>query len=204
MAGHNKGSKAKRRKGALDRKPGKLLGRLALEITLAAITRGGSPGTIAPLRWRIAGVHWLIGGPEARADADVPERKLTTLELALFQFKQNAGLAVSFDATDEHRVRQAAPHMNAEKVTNDVETHLTITPRDQLRVGGDSLMKGRPRRRLRRLHSARSAELPRAFTNKAAAAQVLRFCEALQEDDDIHTVHAKVDNFETLLVKLGA
>jgi YebC/PmpR family DNA-binding regulatory protein len=43
MAGHNKWSKVKRLKGALDAKRGKLFSKLAKEITLAAKTGGGSP-----------------------------------------------------------------------------------------------------------------------------------------------------------------
>ena len=43
MAGHNKWSKVKRLKGALDAKRGKLFSKLAKEITLAARTGGGSP-----------------------------------------------------------------------------------------------------------------------------------------------------------------
>ena len=43
MAGHNKWSKMKRLKGALDAKRGKLFSKLAKEITLAAKTGGGSP-----------------------------------------------------------------------------------------------------------------------------------------------------------------
>lgn len=43
MAGHNKWSKVKRPKSALDAKRGKLFSKLAEEITLAARTGGGSP-----------------------------------------------------------------------------------------------------------------------------------------------------------------
>jgi transcriptional/translational regulatory protein YebC/TACO1 len=43
MAGHNKWSKVKRLKGALDAKRGKPFSKLAKEITLATKTSGGSP-----------------------------------------------------------------------------------------------------------------------------------------------------------------
>ena len=50
MAGHNKWSKVKRLKGALDAKRGKLFSKLAKEITLAAKTGGGSPDGSPRLR----------------------------------------------------------------------------------------------------------------------------------------------------------
>lgn len=50
MAGHNKWSKVKRLKGALDQKRGKLFSKLAKEITLAAKMGGGDPGVNARLR----------------------------------------------------------------------------------------------------------------------------------------------------------
>jgi YebC/PmpR family DNA-binding regulatory protein len=50
MAGHNKWSKVKRLKGALDAKRGKLFSKLAKEITLAAKTGGGSPNGNPRLR----------------------------------------------------------------------------------------------------------------------------------------------------------
>jgi YebC/PmpR family DNA-binding regulatory protein len=50
MAGHNKWSKVKRLKGALDQKRGKLFSKLAKEITVAAKMGGGDPGGNARLR----------------------------------------------------------------------------------------------------------------------------------------------------------
>ncbi len=50
MAGHNKWSKVKRLKGALDAKRGNLFSKLAKEITLAARTGSGSPEGNARLR----------------------------------------------------------------------------------------------------------------------------------------------------------
>lgn len=50
MAGHNKWSKVKRLKGALDVKRGKVFSKLSREITLAAKQGGGSPDLNARLR----------------------------------------------------------------------------------------------------------------------------------------------------------
>ena len=50
MAGHNKWSKVKRLKGALDQKRGKLFSKLAKEITVAAKMGGGDPSGNARLR----------------------------------------------------------------------------------------------------------------------------------------------------------
>ena len=50
MAGHNKWSKVKRLKGALDAKRGKIFSRLAKEISVAARMGGSDPGSNARLR----------------------------------------------------------------------------------------------------------------------------------------------------------
>jgi transcriptional/translational regulatory protein YebC/TACO1 len=50
MAGHNKWSKVKRLKGALDQKRGKLFSKLAKEITVAARSGGGDVSANPRLR----------------------------------------------------------------------------------------------------------------------------------------------------------
>jgi transcriptional/translational regulatory protein YebC/TACO1 len=50
MAGHNKWSKVKRLKGALDQKRGKLFSKLAKEITVAARAGGGDVSANPRLR----------------------------------------------------------------------------------------------------------------------------------------------------------
>jgi transcriptional/translational regulatory protein YebC/TACO1 len=203
MAGHNKGSKAKRRNGALDRKPGKLLRELAKEITPVALTRGRSTGAIVPLRWTIGGAHRFSDPQQARAVSGALEKNLANRESALFPFKQNERLAVSVHATDEDCVLEAAPEVSAEKVTKLVETHLTITSRGQLLVGADSLMRAGLDPDFTGSIEPNLPESAANFTDEAAATQVLRFSEALQEEDELHTVHVKVDISEALLVNVG-
>jgi YebC/PmpR family DNA-binding regulatory protein len=54
MSGHSKWSTIKRKKGAMDAKRGKIFGRLAKEITVAARLGGGDPGGNPRLRAAIA------------------------------------------------------------------------------------------------------------------------------------------------------
>lgn len=57
MAGHNKWSKVKRLKGALDAKCGRLFSRLSKEIAVAARLGGGKPAFNPRLRAAVQAAH---------------------------------------------------------------------------------------------------------------------------------------------------
>jgi transcriptional/translational regulatory protein YebC/TACO1 len=99
MAGHNKWSKVKHIKGALNAKRGKIFSRLAKEIPLAAKAGGGDSGADARLRSAITA---------ARAQ-NMPDEKLV--------FVLGAGVAV----TDPHAAQQVLRLCEALEEGDDVQ-----------------------------------------------------------------------------------
>ena len=111
MAGHNKWSKVKRLKGALDAKRGKLFSKLAKEITLAAKTGGGSPEGNPRLRSAMLAARSVsmpndnidraIKRGTGAGDADLRIEELT------YEGYGPAGVALVIEAATDNRNRTA-------------------------------------------------------------------------------------------------
>lgn len=111
MAGHNKWSKVKHIKGALDAKRGKLFSRLSREITVAARDGGGDPDLNARLRMAVnsARAQNMPGDTIDRAvKKGTGEIEGVNYEHCLYEGYAAGGVALMIEILTENKNRAAA------------------------------------------------------------------------------------------------
>ena len=111
MAGHNKWSKVKHIKGALDAKRGKLFSRLSREITIAARDGGGDPDLNARLRMAInsAKAQNMPGDTIDRAvKKGTGELGGESYEQCIYEGYAPGGVALMIEVLTENKNRAAA------------------------------------------------------------------------------------------------
>jgi YebC/PmpR family DNA-binding regulatory protein len=110
MAGHNKWSKVKRLKGALDAKRGKIFSKLAKEIAIAARQGGGDPATNPRLRSAIlnARAQNMPGDNIDRAvKRGTGEAGTGSIEEIVYEGYGPGGIAIIMEAATDNRNRTA-------------------------------------------------------------------------------------------------
>lgn len=111
MAGHNKWSKVKRLKGALDAKRGKLFSKLSKEITVAAKLGGGNPSTNPRLRAAVqaARSHSMPNDNIERAiKKGTGELEGSAVEELVYEGYAPGGVAMLVETATDNRNRTAA------------------------------------------------------------------------------------------------
>lgn len=116
MAGHNKWSKIKRSKGALDVKRGKLFSRFAKEITVAARLGGGNPAFNPRLRAAIATAR-AESMPNENIERAIKrgtgELESTAVEEIAYEGYAPGGVALIIETATDNKNRTAADLRNA-------------------------------------------------------------------------------------------
>ncbi len=111
MAGHNKWSKVKHIKGALDAKRGKIFSKLSRELTVAAKIGGGEPDLNARLRMV------LLKAKQANMPADTIDRAVkkgvggglgTDFEDLVYEIYAPEGVAIMVEISTDNKNRTAA------------------------------------------------------------------------------------------------
>jgi YebC/PmpR family DNA-binding regulatory protein len=248
MAGHNKWSKVKRLKGALDAKRGKLFSRLAKEMIVAA-KMGGDMNTNARLRTAVLaaraqnmpsdtidraikrGTGELDGGiveeltyegygphgvavivetatdNKNRTAADV--RRIFTKNnghlaapgAVSYLFRRKGQITMAKSVIDEDQLMEIALEAGAEDLTTDEDLYLVTTPHDLLYRVGEEIRKAGIE-----IESQKLTYVPDnlvTINDEELATQVLRLCDALEENDDVQNVHSNFDVADELLTKLS-
>ncbi len=111
MSGHNKWSKVKRLKGALDAKRGSLFSKLSREITMAARTGGGDLDTNFRLRGAVTaarGVNMPGDTIERAIKKGTGELAGQALEELVYEGYAAGGVAVLLEAMTDNKNRTAA------------------------------------------------------------------------------------------------
>ncbi len=117
MAGHNKWSKIKRLKGALDVKRGKLFSRLSKEITVAARLGGGNPASNPRLRTAIQTAR-IESMPNDNIDRAIKKgtgelEGGTVVEELVYEGYASGGVALIIETATDNKNRTAADLRNA-------------------------------------------------------------------------------------------
>jgi YebC/PmpR family DNA-binding regulatory protein len=237
MAGHNKWSKVKRFKGALDAKRGKLFSRFSKEITVAAKLGGGNPSTNPRLRAAIQAARsqskpnenieraikkgtgenesqavekivyegYALGGVALIVETATDNRNRTAMRSIFsknhenlggpgnvsFMFHRKGQITVPTVALGEDQLLEIILEAGAEKLTSDEEHHIITTPPDHLHAVAESLRKAGIEPDNQKL--TYQPENSVAVTDENTAAQVLRLYDALDDCDDVLSVHANFD-----------
>jgi YebC/PmpR family DNA-binding regulatory protein len=119
-----------------------------------------------------------------------------------YMFKRKGQISVPLKATGEDQLLDIILDAGADELNAEGEHFIITTAPDHLYTVADALKgAGIP------TDSQKLTYLPEIMTpvtDEAVAAQVLRLCDALEENDDVQSVHANFDLPEELLAKLSA
>ena len=184
IAGHNKWSKVKRIKGAIDAKRGKLFSKLAKEIAVTAKLGGPDPDANVRLRSAITSAR-TQNMPNDNIERAIKRGSGETGEAALeevtYEGYATAGVAVLVEAATDNRNRTAAPDRLAA-----VAEALRLA---SIAVGSQKLIY-----------------VPRttvSVNDETTVAQVLRLHDALDDNDDVLNVYSNFDLPPELLERLS-
>ena len=118
-----------------------------------------------------------------------------------YLFKRKGLITISRDAVGEERLMEVALEAGAEDLATDEDLYVVTTPQDRLYQVGEAVRNaGIP------AESQKLTFLPGTTVNideEGLASQVLRLCDALEENDDVQNVYSNFDISDELLTKLS-
>src|SRR6266516_4834840 len=215
MAGHSKWSKVKRFKGAIDAKRGKIFSKLSKEITIAAKAGGGDPSANPRLRSAIQAaraqsmpnhnVERAIKrgtGEEIRRIFTQNNGNLASSGSVSYMFHRKGQITVPRSSIDEDRLLEIALEAGAEELTTDEDQYVITTSHDQLYAVAEALKKAGVTTDGQKFTFIPDTTI--AVRDEAVARQVLRLCDALEEDDDVQNVYSNLEIPDEMLAVLPA
>src|SRR5262249_48973213 len=119
-----------------------------------------------------------------------------------YMFHKKGQLGVPRDSIQEERLLELALEAGAEDLTTEEEQYVILTSHDQLYAVAEALKKASVT-----IDGQKFTFIPDTtvhVADEAAALQVLRLCESLEDDDDVQHVYSNLDISEELLAKLPA
>jgi YebC/PmpR family DNA-binding regulatory protein len=119
-----------------------------------------------------------------------------------FMFHKKGQITVARGAIDEERIFELALEAGAEELTTEEDQYVIITSHDQLYAVADALKRAGVTTDGQKFTFIPDTTVPVA--DEAVARQVLRLCDALEEDDDVQNVYSNLDIPDQLLAKLPA
>ena len=118
-----------------------------------------------------------------------------------YLFRRKGLITISRDAVGEERLMEIALEAGAEDLAADEDLYVVTTPQDRLYQVGEAVRNAG-------IHaeSQKLTFLPGTTVNidqEGLASQVLRLCDALEENDDVQNVYSNFDISDELLTKLS-
>jgi YebC/PmpR family DNA-binding regulatory protein len=118
-----------------------------------------------------------------------------------YLFRRKGLITISRDAVGEERLMEVALEAGAEDLAADEDLYVVTTPQDRLYQVGEAVRNAG-------IHaeSQKLTFLPGTTVNidqEGLASQVLRLCDALEENDDVQSVYSNFDISDELLTKLS-
>jgi len=183
-----------------------------------AIKRGTGEGVDAQQFEEIVYEGYAPGGVALIVEAATDNKNRTAAEIRRIFSKNNGNLAASGSVSymfhkkgqnsvprstiEEEKLFEIALEAGAEELTNEEEQYLILTAHDQLYAVAEALKQAGVN-----LEGQKFTFIPETtvhVADEAAALQVLRLCESLEDDDDVQNVYSNLDISDELLVKLPA
>jgi YebC/PmpR family DNA-binding regulatory protein len=118
----------------------------------------------------------------------------------LFLFHRKGQITIPLSLTGENYLFEIAAEAGADDLTTDDEHHIITTPPDQLYAVSEALKKASIEPDSQRLTYV--AESSVAIEDPKTAVQVLRLCDALDDCDDVLSVHTNFDIPEGILAEV--
>jgi len=118
-----------------------------------------------------------------------------------YLFRRKGLITISREAVGEERLMEIALEAGAEDLAADEDLYVVTTPQDRLYQVGEAVRNAG-------IHaeSQKLTFLPGTTVNidqEGLASQVLRLCDALEENDDVQNVYSNFDISDELLTKLS-
>jgi len=118
-----------------------------------------------------------------------------------YLFRRKGLITISRDAVGEERLMEIALEAGAEDLAADEDLYVVTTPQDRLYQVGEAVRNAG-------IHaeSQKLTFLPGTTVNidqEGLASQVLRLCDALEENDDVQNVYSNFDISDELLTKFS-
>jgi YebC/PmpR family DNA-binding regulatory protein len=119
-----------------------------------------------------------------------------------YLFRRKGQITVPQGAVEEDKLLEAALDAGAEDVNSDGGHHVVTTAHDRLYAVSEALRKAGIDPDAQKLTYIPETTIQ--ITDESAAAQVIRLCDALEENDDVQNVHANFEVTDDLLAKVSA
>jgi YebC/PmpR family DNA-binding regulatory protein len=141
-------------------------------------------------------------GAEIRRIFNQHNGNLASTGSVSYMFHKKGQISVPRSSIDEDRLLEIALEAGAEELTTDDDQYVIITSHDQLYAVAETLRNAGVTTDAQKFTFIPDTTVPAA--DEAAARQVLRLCDALEDDDDVQNVHSNLEIPDELLAKLPA
>ena len=118
-----------------------------------------------------------------------------------YMFRRKGQISVPQNAVGEDQLLDTILEAGADELTADGDQFVITTAPDHLYTVAEALKNAGIPTELHKLTYLPDATVP--VNDESVATQVLRLCDALEENDDVQNVHANFDLPEELLAKLS-
>ena len=110
--------------------------------------------------------------------------------------------ARSWSSIEEEKIFELALEAGAEELTNQEDMYLIITAPDQLYAVAEALRKAGVTTESQKFTFIPDTTI--TVADESVAQQVLRLCDALEDDDDVQNVYSNLEISDEMLAKLPA
>jgi YebC/PmpR family DNA-binding regulatory protein len=119
-----------------------------------------------------------------------------------YMFHKKGQITVPRNSIDEERIFELALNAGAEELTTDEDEYVITTSHDQLYAVAEALKKAAVTTDGQKFTFIPDTTVPVA--DETVARQILRLCDALEDDDDVQNVYSNLDIPDELLARLPA
>jgi YebC/PmpR family DNA-binding regulatory protein len=118
-----------------------------------------------------------------------------------YMFRRKGQITVPVEIASEEKVIETVLEFGAEDVVSDGEHHTITTPPDQLFAVGEALREAGIEPDSQKLTYIPENSI--AVTDSKTASQIVRLCDALEDCDDVQSVHANFDFTEDVIAQIS-
>ena len=119
-----------------------------------------------------------------------------------YMFHKKGQITVQYSSINEDRILELALEAGAEELTTDEDQYVITTSHDQLYAVAEALKNAGVTTDGQKFTFIPDTTVPVA--DESVALQVLRLCDALDEDDDVQNVYSNLEIPDELLARLPA
>ena len=119
-----------------------------------------------------------------------------------YMFRRKGQIAIGKTGVEEDKVMEVALEAGAEDLITDEDLYIVMTPHDHLYQVGEAIKNAGIQFESQKLTFVPNTMV--AVVHEELASQVLRLCDALEENDDVQSVYSNFDISDELLARLSS